>query len=79
MLDFTSYNRNNIVAVLRHYVIRQFSKFKNSFPGHFWGAQTQADIIEFSNFLFQHKVQSFDSKTMCGFFIVFILKGTLTF
>ena len=45
----------------------------------FWGAPTHADIIEFSNFLLQLKNQKSGSKTVCGFSIILILKGIMTF
>ena len=45
----------------------------------FWGAPTHADIIEFSNFLLQLKNQRSGSKTVCGFSIILILKGIMTF
>ena len=45
----------------------------------FWGAPTHADIIEFSNLLLQLKNQRSGSKTMCGFTIILILKGIMTF
>ena len=37
----------------------------------FWAAPTHADIIEFSNFLFQLKNQRSGSKTVCDFSINF--------
>ena len=40
-----------------------------------WGVPTQADIVEFSNFLLQLKNQRFWSKTPCGFSNIFNLKG----
>ena len=40
----------------------------------FWGAWTDADIIEFSNFLLQLKNQKSGSKTMYGFSIILIWK-----
>ena len=49
---------------------------KSSSPGQFLGAPTHADIIKFSNFLLQLKNQRSESKTVCGFSILFILKGT---
>ena len=36
-------------------------------------------LIEMSNFLWQLKSQRSGSKTVCGFSIIFILKGTMTF
>ena len=44
----------------------------------FWGAPTNADIIEFSDFLLQLKNQRSGSKTVCGFSVI-ILKGVMTF
>ena len=44
-----------------------------------WGAPTPACIIEFSNFLLQHKNQKSESKTVSDFCIIFILKGIMTF
>ena len=52
---------------------------KSSSPGQFLGAPTQADIIEFSSVLLQSKNQTPESKTACGFSIIFILKGIMTF
>ena len=49
----------------------KFKKFVTSSVSH-------ADI-EFSNFLLQLKNQRFGSKTMCGFSIILILKGIMTF
>ena len=46
---------------------------------NFLGAPTNADIIEFSNFLLQLKSQRSESKTVCGFSIILILKGIMTF
>ena len=56
-----------------------FLGFKNLSPGQFWGAPTHEDIIEFSNFLLQLKNQRSGSKTVCGFSIILILKGIMTF
>ena len=42
----------------------------------FWGPPTHPDIIEVSNFFLQLKNQS---KSVCDFSIVFILKGIMTF
>ena len=50
-----------------------------SFQTSFWEALTHADIIEFSNFLLQLKNQRPGSKTVCGFSIIFILKGIMMF
>ena len=36
-------------------------------------------IIGFSNFLLQLKNERSGSKTLCGFYIILILKGILTF
>ena len=63
--------------------IKTFSKLrflglKNLSPGQFWGAPSHADIIEFHNFLLQLKNQTPQSKTVCGFYIILILKGTKT-
>ena len=41
-----------------------------------WGAPAHADIIEISNFMLQSKNQS---KKVCGFCLVFISKGIMTF
>ena len=43
------------------------------------GALTQADIIEFSNFLMQLKNQMSRSKCVCGVSFILILKGIMTF
>ena len=48
-------------------------------PGKFWGAPTHEGTIEFSNFLLHHKNQRPMSKTMCGFSIILILKGIMTY
>ena len=45
----------------------------------YWGAPAHADIIEFLNFLLQLKNQRCGSKTVCGFSIILILKGSMTF
>ena len=45
----------------------------------FWGAPTHADIMDIWNFLLQLKNQRFGSKTVCGFSIIFILIGIMTF
>ena len=52
-------------------------EFKNFVT--FWGAPTRADIIEFYNFLLQRKNQRSGSKSMCGFSIILVLKGIMTF
>ena len=44
-----------------------------------WGAPTLADTIEFQNFLVQLNNERSGSKTMCGFSIILILKGIMTF
>ena len=43
---------------------------------NFLGAPANADIIEF---LLQLKSQRSESKTVCGFSIILILKGIMTF
>ena len=45
----------------------------------FWGAPAQADIFEFENFLLQLENQRSDVKNVCGFSIILILKGIMTF
>ena len=45
---------------------------KSSTQVSLWGAPTHADIIEFSNFLLQHKNQRSKNKIVCGFSIIFI-------
>ena len=57
----------------------RFSGFKNLSPDQFWGAPTHVDVIEFSNFLLQLKSQTSGSKAVCGFSIIAILTGVLTF
>ena len=52
-------------------------EFVRRLQGSFWGAPTYADINEFSNFLSQCKIQRSASKTMCGFSVLFILKGII--
>ena len=58
-----------------------FAKFKKgSSPGSiFGGAPTPLDIIEFSNFLLQLKNQRSGSKTVCGFSVILIFEGIMTF
>ena len=56
-----------------------FLGFKNLSPGQSSGAPTHEDIIEFKNFLLQLKHQKIGGKTMCGFSVILILKGILTF
>ena len=51
---------------------------KNLSSGHFWGAPTYPDIIEFQNLL-QLKNWTYGSKTVCGFSIILILKGIMMF
>ena len=43
------------------------------------GAPTNADIIEFSNFLLQLKNRRSKNKAVCGYCIIFILKEIMTF
>ena len=56
-----------------------FVSLKNLFQFSFLEAPTHADITEFSKFLLQLKNQISGSKTLCGFSIIFILKGNMTF
>ena len=56
-----------------------FLSLKNCHQISFWGAPTHADIIEFQNFLLQFKNQRSESKNVCGFSIILILKGIMTF
>ena len=63
--------------LLRHPQNFDFLGLKNLSLGQFWGALTHADIIEFLYFLFQLNNQTSGSKTMCGFSIILILKGTM--
>ena len=56
-----------------------FLSLKSSSPVSFWRASTHADITESSNFLWQLKNQRSVSKSVCGFSIIFILKGVMTF
>ena len=51
-----------------------FVSLRNSSPGQFWGAPTQADIIVFSIFLLQIQNQMSGSKNVCGFSIISIPK-----
>ena len=44
-----------------------------------WGGPAHADIIEFSNFMLQSKNQRSASNKVCGFCLVFISKGIMTF
>ena len=52
----------------------RFAGFKKFVTGSVFG-----DIIEFSNFLSQLKNQRSGSKTVCGFFIILILKEIMTY
>ena len=54
-----------------------FLGLKSLSPSHVWGAHT--DIIEFQNVMLQFKNQTSGSKTACGFSIILILKGLMTF
>ena len=45
----------------------------------FWRAPIHAGFIEFSNFSLQLKNQRCGGKTVCDFFIILILKRTMTF
>ena len=56
-----------------------FLGLKNLSQCQFWGAPTHADIIKFWNFFLQLRNQRSRSKNMCGFFIIFILKGIRRF
>ena len=56
-----------------------FLGLKNLSASHFSGTPTHEDIIEFKNFLLQLKNHRSRSKTVCGFSIIFILKGIMTF
>ena len=63
----------------------QFSEFKKFFSRSVFGEPQLMDqvnsthIIEFSNFLLQLKNERSGSKTLCGFYIILILKRILTF
>ena len=52
----------------RHTQNFDFLRLKVSPPGQFFGAPTHADIIKFSNFLWQFKNQRRGSKTMWLFY-----------
>ena len=69
------------VTIEKNWLSRNFDfvSSKNVSPGQFLGAPTHADIIEFSNFLLPLKNLRSGSKTMCGFSIILILKGIMTF
>ena len=54
-------------------------KWRISYFLSFWGAPTHADIIEFWNFILQLKNQRSGNKSVCGFSIILILKGIMTF
>ena len=56
-----------------------FLGLENLLSGQFWGAPTHTDIIEFSNFLLQLKNERSGSKSVCGFSVILILKGVMTF
>ena len=47
----------------------------------FWGASTHThtDIIQFQNVVLQLENQGSRSKTVCGFYIILILKRIMTF
>ena len=53
----------------------RFWKFKKFFSDQVVG---ELQLIEFSNLLLQLKNQGSESKTVCGFFISFTLKGVMT-
>ena len=55
------------VIIEKKWGILQFSKFKKCLQVTFWGAATHADIIEFSNFLFQLKNQCLGAKLCVAF------------
>ena len=58
----------------------EFLSSRNLSPSQFMErAPIHADIIEFQNFLLQLKNQRSGSKTVCGFSIILILIGIMTF
>ena len=59
-------------------LLKTFLGLKKSSPFQFWGAPTHGDIIEHLNLL-QLKNKRSGSKTVCGFSIIFILKGIMSF
>ena len=56
-----------------------FLDLENLSPCQFWPAPVHKDIIELQNLLLQLKRRRSGSKTVCGFYILFISKGILTF
>ena len=56
-----------------------FLSLKSLSPGQFWEAPTQPGITEFQNFFLQLKNQRSGSKTLCGFSIILIFEGIMTF
>ena len=58
---------------------RKSSKFKKFKKFSFSGAPTQTYITKFSNFLLQLKNHRSESKTLCGFCIILILKEMTMF
>ena len=56
-----------------------FLGLKNLSPGQFWGVPIHADIIEFYIVVLQLKNYRSESKTLCGFSIILILKEIMTF
>ena len=56
-----------------------FLNLENLTTGQFWGTPTHVGSIELQNFLLQLKDQRSESKTVCGFSIVLILKGIWRF
>ena len=57
----------------------RFSGFKKFVTNLFWAAPTHADVIEFQNFLLQLKNETSESKAVCGFSIILVLKGIMAF
>ena len=56
-----------------------FLSLINSSSCQFLRNSTYADIIEFQNFLLQLKNQRSKNESVCGFSIILILKGKMTF
>ena len=63
----------------RHTQNFSFLNLKSCLLIRFYGALNHADIIKFSSLLLQLKNHSFESKTGCGFSMIFVLKEIITF
>ena len=69
----------NFKYLLKIFYREKVTYSKLRFQDIFLVAPTQADITEFSNFLFQLKNRRSGSKTVYGFTIILISRGIMTF